>query len=61
MKQIVITLDSPEMEALEKQGDKEAIAKVQNPKVDIIITLFLGVRNDPLFVFLFCFRLLFLV
>ncbi|KAH9790705.1 putative phospholipid-transporting ATPase 8 [Citrus sinensis] len=28
MKQIVITLDSPDMEALEKQGDKENIMKV---------------------------------
>lgn len=27
MKQIVITLDSPDIDALEKQGDKEAIAK----------------------------------
>lgn len=28
MKQIVITLDKPDMKALEKQGDKEAIDKV---------------------------------
>ena len=28
MKPIVITLDSPDINALEKQGDKEAIAKV---------------------------------
>lgn len=28
MKQIVITLDTPVINALEKQGDKEAIAKV---------------------------------
>lgn len=28
MKKILITLDSSDIEALEKQGDKEAIAKV---------------------------------
>lgn len=28
MKKILITLDSPEIEALEKQGDKGAVAKV---------------------------------
>lgn len=28
MKQIIITLDTPEIEALEKQGDKETISKV---------------------------------
>lgn len=28
MKQIVITLDSPEISYLEKIGDKEAVAKV---------------------------------
>ena len=33
MKQIVITLDSPYIDALEKQGDKEAIAKVQDFEV----------------------------
>ena len=33
MKQIVITLDSPDIDALEKQGDKEAIAKVQDFEV----------------------------
>lgn len=33
MKQIVVTLDSPEINELEKQGDKEAIAKVQNSKI----------------------------
>lgn len=30
MKQIVITLDSPDIGVLEKQGDKEAIAKVRD-------------------------------
>jgi hypothetical protein len=30
MKQIVITLDSPDIDALEKQGDKDAIARVQD-------------------------------
>lgn len=29
MKQITITLDTPDIIALEKQGDKEAVAKVQ--------------------------------
>lgn len=28
MKQIVVTLDSPDIIALEKQGDKDAMAKV---------------------------------
>jgi len=28
MKQILVTLDSSDIEALEKQGDKEAVAKV---------------------------------
>lgn len=28
MKQIIITLDSPEIEALEKTGDKAVVAKV---------------------------------
>lgn len=30
MKQIVIKLDSPDIISLQKQGDKEAIAKVKN-------------------------------
>lgn len=30
MKQIVVSLDNPEMDALEKQGDKEAIAKASS-------------------------------
>lgn len=30
MKQIVITLDSPDIDALEKQGNKDAIAQVQD-------------------------------
>lgn len=30
MKQIVITLDSPDIVSLEKQGDKEALAKVHD-------------------------------
>ncbi|KAM7280591.1 hypothetical protein ACFE04_007725 [Oxalis oulophora] len=34
MKQILITLDSPEMEALEKQGDKEALAKASFKSVE---------------------------
>lgn len=29
MKEIVITLDSPDIKVLEKQGDKEALAKVE--------------------------------
>lgn len=29
MKQIIITLDSPDIIALEKHGDKEAVAKVK--------------------------------
>lgn len=33
MKQIVITLDSPDIIAMEKQGDKEAVAKVENSKL----------------------------
>ena len=33
MKQIVITLDSPDIDALEKQGDKEVIAKVKDFEV----------------------------
>lgn len=33
MKQIVITLDSPDIIATEKQGDKEAAAKVENSKL----------------------------
>lgn len=36
MKQITITLDSPDIDALEKQGDKEAIAKVQDFEVNNI-------------------------
>ena len=36
MKQIVITLDSPDIDALEKQGDKEAIAKVKDFEVNNI-------------------------
>lgn len=28
MKKILITLDSPDIKALEKQGDKDAVAKV---------------------------------
>lgn len=36
MKEITITLDSPDIDALEKQGDKEAIAKVQNFEVNNI-------------------------
>ena len=43
MKQIVITLDSPDMEALEKQGDKENIMKVQISRIGVIIILFVGV------------------
>lgn len=34
MIQIIVTLDSPEIEALEKQGDKELVAKVQHSKLD---------------------------
>lgn len=30
MKQIVITLDSPDIVDMEKKGDKDAAAKVQN-------------------------------
>lgn len=30
MKQIVITLDSPDIDDMEKKGDKAAAAKVQN-------------------------------
>ncbi|XP_050223606.1 probable phospholipid-transporting ATPase 8 isoform X2 [Mercurialis annua] len=33
MKQIIITLDSPDIEALEKQGDKEAIHKASHESV----------------------------
>ncbi|KAI9177677.1 hypothetical protein LWI28_018029 [Acer negundo] len=33
MRQIVITLDSPDIEALEKQGDKEAVAKASHESV----------------------------
>ncbi|XP_077244107.1 putative phospholipid-transporting ATPase 8 isoform X2 [Tasmannia lanceolata] len=33
MKQIVITLDSPEINALEKEGDKEAIAKASHESI----------------------------
>ncbi|KAL5793184.1 hypothetical protein ACOSP7_001778 [Xanthoceras sorbifolium] len=33
MTQIVITLDSPDIEALEKQGDKEAVAKASHESV----------------------------
>lgn len=33
MKQIVVTLDSPDIVALEKQGDKDAMAKVHLIKV----------------------------
>jgi hypothetical protein len=43
MKQIVITLDSPDIDALEKLGDKDAIAQVQD----------LGQRT--LFIYLFFF------
>lgn len=32
MKQIVISLDLPDINALSKQGNKEAVEKVQNPK-----------------------------
>lgn len=39
MKQILITLDLPHIEALEKQRDKEAIVKVYNSKFDILILL----------------------
>lgn len=38
MKQIVITLDSQDMNVLQKQGNKEAIAKVQYSKANIGIT-----------------------
>ena len=41
MKQIVIALDSPDIDALEKQGDKEAIAKVQDFEVHKIYYLLL--------------------
>lgn len=43
MKQIVITLDSPDMEALEKQGDKENSTKVQISRIGVVIILFVGV------------------
>lgn len=43
MKQIVITLDSPDMDALEKQGDKENITKVQISRIGVVIILFVGV------------------
>lgn len=33
MKQIVITLDTPDINAMEKRGDKEAIAKVYIIKI----------------------------
>jgi hypothetical protein len=42
MKQIVITLDSPDIDALEKQGDKDAIAQVQD----------FGAKNIDIFIFL---------
>ncbi|KAJ0111045.1 hypothetical protein Patl1_02754 [Pistacia atlantica] len=38
MENIVITLDTPEMEALEKQGDKEAVAKASLESVQMQIT-----------------------
>ena len=40
MKQIVITLDSPDIDALEKQGDKDAIAKVQDLEQRTLILIF---------------------
>lgn len=40
MKQIVITLDSQDIDVLRKQGDKEAIAKVQYSKANIKQTFF---------------------
>ena len=40
MKQIVITLDSPDIAALEKRKDEEAIAKVQDFEVHYIDFLF---------------------
>lgn len=43
MKQIVITLDSPDVEILEKQGDKENIMKVQISRIGVIIIPFVGV------------------
>ena len=35
MRQIVITLDAPDIIAIEKQGDKEAVAKVNNSRLYI--------------------------
>lgn len=46
MKQIVITLDSPEIEALEKQGDKEAISKVHDRTADGSITCVVKILNS---------------
>lgn len=43
METIVITLDTPEIEALEKQGEKEAIAKVHNSKINFITILSVGI------------------
>lgn len=43
MEHIVITLDTPDIEALEKQGDKEAVAKVHNGKINFIIVLSVGI------------------
>jgi hypothetical protein len=40
MKKIVITLDSPDIDALEKQGDKDAIAQVQDLEQRTLIFFF---------------------
>lgn len=46
MKQIVITLDSQDIDVLRTQGDKEAIAKVQYSKANIEQTFFHSKFNE---------------
>ena len=46
MKQVVITLDSQDIDVLRKQGDKEAIAKVQYSKANIEQTFFHSKFNE---------------